>query len=52
MKVKMAALSAALGFVLATPALIAHHSFAAEFDAAKSLTLKGIVTKIEWSNPP
>ena len=51
MKVKIAAFSAVLGFVLATPGVIAHHSFAAEFDAAKPITLKGIVTKIEWANP-
>lgn len=29
----------------------AHHSFAAEFDATKSVTLKGAVTKVEWANP-
>jgi hypothetical protein len=29
----------------------AHHSFAAEFDASKAVTLKGSVTKIEWMNP-
>ena len=51
MKVKIAAFSAFMGLVLAAPAVIAHHSFAAEFDANKALTLKGIVTKIEWSNP-
>ena len=36
--------------VTATPA-IAHHSFAAEFDAARPVQLKGTVTKIEWMNP-
>ena len=48
---KIAAFSAFIGLVLSAPAVIAHHSFAAEFDANKALTLKGIVTKIEWSNP-
>ena len=51
MRAKIAALSAVVGVVLAAPGVIAHHSFAAEFDAAKPLTLKGVVTKIEWANP-
>ena len=29
----------------------AHHSFAAQYDASKPVTLKGVVTKIEWTNP-
>jgi hypothetical protein len=36
--------------VSAAPAR-AHHSFAAEYDAAKPVTLKGVVSKIEWTNP-
>ena len=40
----------ALGVVAAAPA-IAHHSFAAEFDASKSVSMKGYVTKVEWTNP-
>ena len=31
--------------------VLAHHSFAAEFDTKKPVTLKGVVTKIEWMNP-
>ena len=51
MKAKFAGLAAALGFVLASGTAIAHHSFAAEFDANKPLNMKGTVTKIEWANP-
>ena len=29
----------------------AHHSFAAEFDASKPVTIKGVVAQIEWKNP-
>src|ERR1700685_504910 len=35
----------------ATTPLLAHHSFAAEYDSKKQVTLKGIVTKVEWMNP-
>ena len=31
--------------------VLAHHSFAAEYDAAKPIKLTGTVTKIEWTNP-
>lgn len=43
------AASAAL-FVASAP-LFAHHSFAAEFDVKQPITLKGTVTKVEWTNP-
>jgi hypothetical protein len=43
------ALSATV-LVSALPAQ-AHHSFPAQYDAAKSITLTGKVTKVEWTNP-
>ena len=49
MKALFVSLSTGLG-LLAIP-LLAHHSFQAEFDAAKAVTLSGVVTKLEWTNP-
>jgi len=36
---------------LAARPLSAHHSFAAEYDAAKPVTVTGTVTRVEWTNP-
>ena len=34
-----------------TATLVAHHSFAAQYDRSKPITLAGTVIKIEWQNP-
>jgi Family of unknown function (DUF6152) len=31
--------------------LVAHHSFAAQYDSDKPITLSGTVTKVDWTNP-
>ncbi len=46
----IASLVASLLLIAALPVL-AHHSFQAEFDTSKPVTLKGVVTKVEWMNP-
>jgi uncharacterized protein DUF6152 len=40
-----------LGLLLAAVSVSAHHSFAAEYDADKPVTLSGTVVKIDWTNP-
>ena len=51
MRPGLCAIAAALALVLVARPLVAHHSFAAEFDASKPFKLTGTVTKIEWTNP-
>ena len=40
-----------VGLMVAVTPVVAHHSFAAEFDASKPIKLQGKVTRINWTNP-
>lgn len=40
-----------IAMMLLSSALRAHHAFSAEFDANNPVTLKGVVTRVDWINP-
>ena len=44
-------LAALLLVTVASGPLVAHHSFAAVFDASKALRVTGTLAKVEWTNP-
>ncbi|HLH00132.1 MAG TPA: DUF6152 family protein [Bryobacteraceae bacterium] len=51
MKGTVVAVFAGLGSLLFVAPALAHHAFAAEFDANKQVKVSGTVTKLEWTNP-
>lgn len=51
MRAQLGILIAGIGLLVSAGPVLGHHSFAAEYDATKPVTLKGTVTKIEWTNP-
>ena len=51
MKMKIATMLLVSATVWTAAPVVAHHSFAAEFDADSPIEFDGVVTKIEWMNP-
>jgi hypothetical protein len=51
MKRGLAALLMSIAVVASGVSIAAHHSFAAQFDQNKPITLKGAVTRMDWANP-
>lgn len=45
------ALVGGIAFFFVVLPTVAHHAFVAQYDASKSTTLQGVVTKVEWTNP-
>jgi Family of unknown function (DUF6152) len=51
MDIRRLLLAAVLLLLSSAVPVLAHHSFSAEFDINKPVTLKGTLTKMEWTNP-
>ena len=51
MRLKIAVLAATAGLFLAAIPVLAHHSFAAEYDGTKPIKVTGTVTKFDMTNP-
>jgi len=51
MRIQASVFVAGLGLMAAAVPMLAHHSFAAEYDSNKPISITGTVTKVEWMNP-
>ena len=51
MRTKLSMSVAIFGCLLTAIPVVAHHAFAAEYDGKKPVTLRGVVSKMEWINP-
>ena len=51
MKINATVFAAGLSLIASAIPLMAHHSFAAEYDSNKPVKITGVVSKMEWMNP-
>jgi len=51
MKITQAVAISMLALVACVMPMLAHHSVESEYDVSKMVTIQGVVTKIEWTNP-
>lgn len=51
MRTTFGILAVGFGLLCLTAPIAAHHSWTADYDGAKPITVKGVVSKVEWTNP-
>ena len=51
MRTKRAVTVAVVGLLLAATPVFAHHSFDAQYDGSKSVSVSGTITKVNWKKP-
>lgn len=51
MRIELGVMVASVALLAGSVPLLAHHSFAAEYDSKKPINITGTVTKVEWMNP-
>jgi hypothetical protein len=51
MRLKLAVAISGFGLAASVMPMSAHHSVPAEYDVSNTITIQGVVTKIEWTNP-
>jgi len=51
MRVRSFVVAAGFSLLVSVAPVLAHHSFAAEYDTSKPVKVTGVVTKMEWMNP-
>jgi len=51
MRTKLGFITAPLGVLAIAVPAIAHHSWPVEYDAKKPVSVQGVVSKVEWTNP-
>ena len=51
MTIRRPLLVSGVALLMSAVPLLAHHSFATQYDIAKPVQMKGAITKVEWTNP-
>ena len=51
MRMKLGVLAAGFGLLVGATSAMAHHSWPVEYDVNKPVSVKGVVSKVEWMNP-